>query len=158
MACGTACCQVYGNATSLGGTGMYTGTAVLCVRSVTIGEVGFLEDIGLLGDSTGVDIVAGLYTNGPTGPATLVAQTSETALTTGTMILPVTVTAPVTSTTYWIAIEFSGDATVVESAATTVTAYCATTLTAFSPTLPTTFPADEEYSGREANWFVLVEE
>jgi hypothetical protein len=126
---------------------------------VVIGEEGILEDIGLFGDSSGVDIVAGLYTSTGTGggPGTLVAQTGETALAAETMVLPVTDPAVVSATTYWIAVEFSGDATVVESDTVTVPAYCATALGAFSPTLPSTFPADEEYSGREASWFVLVD-
>jgi len=97
----------------------------------------------------------GLYTNSSTGtPGDLVAQTGEALLTSGTQLLPTPTTA-VPAGSYWIAASFAGAATVVESPTATVTAYCATAT--FSPTLPSLFPVSTAYTGRLANWYVLVE-
>jgi hypothetical protein len=154
VSCGNACCNVYGNSTSLGGTGTYDAGAI-CVRPVTITAAGTLEDIGIIGSSAGVDFVMGLYTNTTTGtPGDLVAQTAETLTTSGTLVLPTPATS-VAAGSYWIAASFNGTDTVVESATATVTAYCATVV--FSATLPAVFPASTAYTGREASWYVLVE-
>jgi hypothetical protein len=154
VTCGSACCDVYGNPTSLGGTGTYT-TGAICVRPVTITAAGSLVDIGIIDSTSGGDFVMGLYTSSSTGtPGDLVAQTGEAVLTSGTQLLPTSVTA-VTAGDYWIAASFAGTATVVESPTATVTAYCATVT--FTPTLPSAFPASTAYTGRLANWYVLVE-
>ena len=155
MTCGNACCNEYGNVSSLGGTGTYT-TGSICVRPVTIGAGGSLVDIGIIGSAAGVDVVMGLYTSAPvTGtPFELVAQTGESALVAGAELLPTPAMA-VAAGSYWIAASFDGTATVVESPTATVTAYCATAT--FSPTLPAAFPVSTSYTGREASWYVLVE-
>lgn len=151
--CGNACCSVYGNPTSLGGTGTYTG-GTLCVRPVTVGAAGDLVDIGVIGITPGIDVVFGLYADNGGTPGALVAETGESVLVNGPLLLATPAT-PVSAASYWIAVEFNGTASVVESPTTTVTAYCAT-LT-FSPTLPAAFPAETSYSGRMASWYVLVE-
>jgi len=144
---------VYGNSAPLGGTGNYT-SASLCVRPVTIAEAGKLVDIGILGTAAGTDVVMGLYTNNAGVPGTLVAQTGVGALTNGPTVLPTPLTA-VAAGSYFIAAEFTGNATVVESPTATATSYCSTQ--AFAATMPATFPAVASYVGRLADWYLLVE-
>jgi hypothetical protein len=151
--CNAGCCSVYGNPTSFGGTGTYTAVSA-CVRPVTVAAGGTLVDFGIIGITPGVQTVMGLYTDSGGAPGTLVVQTAEAALVDGPLLIPVTAT-PISAGSYWIAAEFDGTAEVDESPSTTVTAYCDTT--PFSATLPATFGASLPYTGRLANWYVLVQ-
>jgi hypothetical protein len=153
VACGSDCCSVYGDSTSLGGSGNY-GAGDLCVRPVTIGKGGTLVDIGILSYTPGVEVVLGLYSDSAGAPDELIAQTAVAVVPDGALVVPTPPTA-VSAGSYWIATWFDASATVDESATETVTAYC--TSEAFTSTLPATFPSSYPYTGREANWYLLVE-
>jgi len=150
---GNSCCNVYGHPTPLGGSGTYTAPA-LCVRPVTVTTGGTLIDIGMIGITTGVDVVMGLYADSGGAPGALVAGSPEVPLLNGPVVVPVPSTA-ISAGAYWIAAEFSATASVEEDPSATVTAYCSST--AFVPILPNPFPASTSYAGRVANWYVLVE-
>jgi hypothetical protein len=143
---------VYGYATPLGGTGVYSASS-MCVRPVTIGQNGSVVDLGIIAPTAGVGVVMGLYTDSAGVPGTLVVETAEATLTGATLTIA-TPPTPVAAGNYWVAVLFNGTTTVDEDPSVTVVAYCAGT--SFGPTLPASFPTSPSYTGRLADFYVLV--
>jgi hypothetical protein len=151
IACDGACCAAYGNVTKLSSSGNYSANA-LCTRPLTIAFAGTLASLGVISVSSGTQIALGLYTDDAGTPGTLVAQTSAGTLNGGTLVLPAPNT-PLAAGKYWFAASFSASTSVVEDP-TTVTAYCTTST--FGGAFPSPYPSVTSYSGRIANFFVLV--
>jgi hypothetical protein len=152
LACGGACCSVYGNATPFSGTGGYTSDQ-MCVRPVTIGQAGKLASIGIITSTSGAGVRLGLYADAAGAPGALVAQTTAGTLDGSAVVL----TTPITSVTagnYWIALLFDAAVDVLEDRSTTVTSYCTT---ATFGSLPSSFPSEASYQGGPANLYVLVQ-
>ena len=144
----------YGNATEFPGASAHSPDFLLGVP-VVVPQSSMLTHLCVIAKSGGPDVVLALYSDAGGWPDTLVADTSATPMTVGTMELPVTPTA-VAPGTYWIMGVYSADASigVDESDPSAPDRY---TDDPFGSPLPDPFGPATAYSGQRFNYYVRVE-
>ena len=103
---------VFAATDTIGGTGSSNATSPNYVVAfpITISQSGALQTLGInwVGTQSG-NVRLALYTAGSGKPASLVAETASTAMSTGTGWQDITVSGSVTSGSYWVAFLFSAE-------------------------------------------------